>query len=59
MGKLNLKTDPRVEAVFANYPDFIRDKMQFLRALVIETARETEGVDKLEETLKVARRITK
>ncbi len=52
MGKLTLKTDPRVNAVFANYPDFVRDKMQHLRELVIETAEETEGVTVLEETLK-------
>lgn len=52
MGKLDLKTDPRVEVIFANYPDFVRGKLQFLRALVIETAKETEGVDMLEETLK-------
>ncbi|MEN7550032.1 DUF1801 domain-containing protein [Rapidithrix thailandica] len=52
MGKLKLKTDPTVEAVFANYPDFVRDKMQRLRELVIETAEETEGVTALEETLK-------
>ena len=50
--KFELKTDPRVNEVFANYPDFVRDKMQFLRELVIETAEETEGVTKLEETLK-------
>lgn len=52
MGRLTLKTDPRVNEVFANYPDFVRDKMQYLRELVIETAEETEGVTKLEETLK-------
>lgn len=52
MGKLTLKTDPRVNEVFANYPDFVRDKLQHLRELVIETAEETEGVTKLEETLK-------
>ncbi|MCE4566206.1 DUF1801 domain-containing protein [Maribellus sp. CM-23] len=52
MGKLKLKTNPQVEAVFANYPDFVRDKMQHLRELVIETAEETEGVTDLEETLK-------
>ncbi len=52
MGKLTLITDPRVNAVFANYPDFVRDKMQHLRELVIETAEETEGVTILEETLK-------
>ncbi len=52
MGKLTLKTDPRVNAVFAGYPDFVRDKMQHLCELVIETAEETEGVTVLEETLK-------
>ncbi|MGI0107016.1 DUF1801 domain-containing protein [Salinimicrobium sp. WS361] len=52
MLKLTLKTDPKVETVFANYPDFVRDKMQHLRELVIETAEETEGVTVLEETLK-------
>ncbi len=52
MGKLTLKTDPRVNVVFANYPDFVRDKLQHLRELVIETAEETEGVNVLEETLK-------
>ncbi|MDT0678031.1 DUF1801 domain-containing protein [Autumnicola musiva] len=52
MGKLTLKTDPRVSEVFANYPDFVRDNSQKLRELVIETAEETEGVTVLEETLK-------
>lgn len=50
--KFEKKTDPRVNEVFANYPDFVRDNLQFLRELVIETAEETEGVTKLEETLK-------
>jgi len=49
---LKLKTDPKVEAIFANYPDSVRDKMQYLRQLVIETAEETESVNHLEETLK-------
>ena len=52
MPKFILKTDPRVEQVIANYPDTVRDKMQFLRKLVIETAEETEGIQTLEETLK-------
>ena len=52
MGKLVLKTNPKINEIFANYPDTVRDKMQFLRELVIETAEETEGVDELEETLK-------
>ncbi|MBI6115682.1 DUF1801 domain-containing protein [Salegentibacter maritimus] len=52
MGKLTLKSDTRVIEIFANYPDFVRDKMQRLRELVIETAEETEAVSVLEETLK-------
>ena len=52
MGKLILKTKPKVNEIFAGYPDTVRDKMQFLRELVIETAEETTGVDELEETLK-------
>lgn len=52
MGTLKIKTSPEVEAVFASYPDGIRDKMQTLRKLVRETAQETQGVDLLEETLK-------
>ena len=39
--KFELKSDPRVETVFANYPDFVRDNLHFLRELVIETAEET------------------
>lgn len=52
MAKLKLKKNPKVEEIFGNYPDLIRDKMQHLRELVIETAEETEGVTELEETLK-------
>lgn len=52
MGKLELITSPKVDLVFANYPEYVREKMQSLRELVIETAEESEGVHKLEETLK-------
>lgn len=45
-------TDPKVDQVFTNYPDHVRDKMHYLRTLVIETAEETASIDKLEETLK-------
>ena len=51
MGRLKLNTDPKVDEIFANYPIHVRDKMDFLRSLVIETAEE-EGIDVLEETLK-------
>ena len=50
--EIDIKTDPKVEEVFANYPDFVRDKMQFLRELVIETAEEIDEISTLEETLK-------
>jgi len=52
MNKLEIKTNPKVEEVFVHYPDFVRDKMQYLRQLVIETAEETPEVSTLEETLK-------
>ena len=49
---LDIKTDPRIEDVFANYPDFVQDKMYALRELVIETAKELPEITMLEETLK-------
>lgn len=49
---MNITTNPEVDKVFANYPDFVRDKMQKLRELVIETAEETPGLSDMEETLK-------
>lgn len=52
MNKIEVKTNPDVELVFGNYPESVRNKMLFLRELVIETAREIEGVQTLEETLK-------
>ena len=41
-----------VAAVFEQYPHGMREKLMFLRELIIETAAETEGVGELEETLK-------
>lgn len=49
---MELITNPKAAEVFANYPDFVRDKMLYLRKLVIETAEEIEGLTSLEETLK-------
>jgi len=45
-------TDPAVEAVFSAYPRVLRPKLIALRRLIFETAAATEGVGKLEETLK-------
>lgn len=52
MKSLHIQTDPRVDVTFNNYPDFVRSQMQQLRKLVIATAKETEGITQLEETLK-------
>jgi len=39
-------------AAFAAYPPQLRAKLKALRALILRTAKETEGVGPLEETLK-------
>jgi hypothetical protein len=52
MKDLQIKINPEVKLVFDNYPNPVRKKMLRLRELVIETARETEGISLLEETLK-------
>lgn len=52
MNEFILKTIPRVNEIFENYPDHVRGEMQYIRGLVIETAEETVGVKFLEETLK-------
>jgi len=44
--------NPEVIEIFNNYPASIREKMLFLRNLVLDVASETESVDRLEETLK-------
>ncbi|KAA3646782.1 MAG: DUF1801 domain-containing protein [Chloroflexi bacterium] len=45
-------TNPQVAAAFNDYPRTMRKKLLDLRQLVLDTASETEGVDKVEETLK-------
>ena len=37
---------------FSDYPDSIREKLLFLRQLILETAAEMSGVGEVEETLK-------
>ena len=41
-----------VDAVFGAYPPALRRKLLALRRLVLDTARKTEGVGPIEETLK-------
>ncbi|GAA4236547.1 DUF1801 domain-containing protein [Postechiella marina] len=48
---LNVKTDPRVAAVFNNYPKHVCHNIEQLRQLIIEVAAEI-GLKTLEETLK-------
>lgn len=52
MNNLQIQTNPKVELVFNNYPDSVRNHMLELRNLVLETAKEIDGISKLEETLK-------
>jgi hypothetical protein len=41
-----------VNDVFNNYPDFIKPKMQYLRSLILDVAKNTEEIYGIEETLK-------
>lgn len=52
MSKLTLHSNPAVDQIIQSYPEIVRDRMKFLRQLVIETAEETAEVEELEETLK-------
>jgi len=49
---MKLTTDPKVDTVFDNYPDHVKEKMLTLRKLVIETAEETKVISEVDETLK-------
>jgi hypothetical protein len=44
--------DPGVEAVFRAYPKPLKAKLRALRRLILDTARTTNGVGALQETLK-------
>jgi hypothetical protein len=52
MNELRIKSNPKVEMVFNNYPESVRNKMLALRKLVIETVSGIDGITELEETLK-------
>ena len=49
---MKLSTNPKVQAVFDNYPKGYQKKLLQLRQLILNTAEEIEGIDELEETLK-------
>jgi uncharacterized protein DUF1801 len=45
-------SNPAVDAVFGSYPKPVKAKLLALRRLIFDTAAATEGVGKIEETLK-------
>ncbi len=45
-------TSIEVKEVFNAYPDNIREKMMFLRQLVLDTVKEIDSIKNIEETLK-------
>lgn len=45
-------TSPEVAEKFNSYPKSIRNKLMFLRQLILDTAAEIEDIDNLQETLK-------
>lgn len=49
---MKLNSDPRVKDVFDNYPKSVRPQLLHLRKLILNTASEIDGLEKLEETLK-------
>ncbi|VAW52428.1 hypothetical protein MNBD_GAMMA06-792 [hydrothermal vent metagenome] len=49
MDKFN---NEEVKKIFDAYPDSVCSKMMFLRQLILDTAREIEGIKNIEETLK-------
>jgi hypothetical protein len=44
--------DPKVQEAFSVFSPAVRKKLLLLRSLIFDTARQTEGVGELEETLK-------
>ncbi|GJQ61386.1 MAG: hypothetical protein SCALA702_04390 [Melioribacteraceae bacterium] len=52
MGNLILNSNSEVEDVIKRYPENIQEKLYNLRRLIIESAKETDGINSLEETLK-------
>lgn len=49
---MKIVANPSFDSKFDQYPGHVRQKMNFLKDLVIETAQETERIELLELTLK-------
>ncbi len=52
MKKLAINSNPEVEEKFKSYPPNVRKKLKVLRKLILETAKEIEDIQELEEALK-------
>ncbi|SHG31852.1 DUF1801 domain-containing protein [Flagellimonas flava] len=52
MASVKVTTHPDFEARMDSYPEGIQEKMQELRALVLETAKESSEIERLGEALK-------
>ena len=52
MKTLIVNSAPNVEAIFNSYPAAVRDKLEILRKIILETASTLEDVIKVEESLK-------
>ncbi|MBP2831561.1 DUF1801 domain-containing protein [Aquimarina sp. U1-2] len=52
MNKLKIHTRPDVELKFKIYPKAIQSKLNFLRNIIFETAKENADIEAIEETLK-------
>lgn len=52
MAKLNINQDPRVKPKFDSYPNNVKKKLEVLRKLIFQAAKEIESIEEIEETLK-------
>ena len=52
MKNLKINTDPRVDLKFKTYSKEVKLKLDYLRHLIIEVAKENETITEIEETLK-------
>jgi len=52
MSKLAITTDPRMKEKFQSYPKAVQKKLKYLRQLILETAKEIDSIQSIEETLK-------
>jgi len=52
MSKLSINSNPAVEVKFDTYPKTVKKKIERLRKLILQTAKEIEDINDIEETLK-------